>query len=89
MIDYDNQTLDDTVGSLKIGTKLTFIITVMQLSNLPAEFIKAFVQFRFLNKDGDAFATEPLQNLSEKSLGFYHVQAISVVVNKPFIDYVR
>ncbi|KAL5269141.1 hypothetical protein ACHWQZ_G002835 [Mnemiopsis leidyi] len=80
---------ENNCGILKVGTKLTFIITVMQLSNLSPDYGEAFVQFRFLNKDGDAFATEPHRNMSEKSLGFYHVQAISVVINKPFIDYIR
>ena len=43
----------------------------------------------FIVQDGDAFATEPHRNMTEKSLGFYHVQAISVVVNKPFLEYIR
>ncbi|XP_063683254.1 kinesin-like protein unc-104 isoform X2 [Bolinopsis microptera] len=80
---------ENNCGILKVGTKLTFIITVMQLSHLSSDYVEAFVQFRFLNKDGDAFATEPHRNMTEKSLGFYHVQAISVVINKPFIDYIR
>ena len=44
-------------GNLKCGHKLTFIVTVMQLSGLSLDYAEAFVQFRFLNKDGDAFAT--------------------------------
>ena len=59
----------------------------MYTLNLSVKFTEEY--FRFLNKDGDAFATEPHRNMTEKSLGFYHVQAISVVINKPFIDYIR
>ena len=67
---------------LEIGSRFTFIVTIMQLSGLPLTYSEAFVQFRFLNKDADAFATEPIKNVTGKYLHEQH--PMKVIHSQPY-----
>ncbi|CAH1240088.1 KIF1B [Branchiostoma lanceolatum] len=75
---------------LKLGTTFTFRVTLLQASGIPPEYADVFCQFNFLHRHDEAFSTEPLKNTGKgPPLGFYHVQNISVVVTKSFIEYIR
>ncbi|XP_078695778.1 kinesin-like protein KIF1A isoform X28 [Branchiostoma floridae x Branchiostoma belcheri] len=75
---------------LKLGSTFTFRVTLLQASGIPPEYADVFCQFNFLHRHDEAFSTEPLKNTGKgPPLGFYHVQNISVVVTKSFIEYIR
>ncbi|XP_033642140.1 kinesin-like protein KIF1A isoform X2 [Asterias rubens] len=75
---------------LKLGSKFTFRVTVLQASGISTEYSDIFCQFNFHHRHDEAFSTEPLKNTGKgPPLGFYHVQNISVTVTRAFLDYVR
>ncbi|XP_019752704.1 kinesin-like protein KIF1A isoform X3 [Hippocampus comes] len=81
--------VDVTVEHLKIGNVFTFRVTVLQASNISAEYADIFCQFNFIHRHDEAFSTEPLKNTPRgPPLGFYHVQNIAVEVTKSFVDYI-
>ncbi|XP_051928942.1 kinesin-like protein KIF1A isoform X9 [Hippocampus zosterae] len=81
--------VDVTVEHLKIGNVFTFRVTVLQASNISAEYADIFCQFNFIHRHDEAFSTEPLKNTPHgPPLGFYHVQNIAVEVTKSFVDYI-
>ncbi|XP_077390206.1 kinesin-like protein KIF1A isoform X2 [Festucalex cinctus] len=81
--------VDVTAEHLKIGNIFTFRVTVLQASNIAAEYADIFCQFNFIHRHDEAFSTEPLKNTGRgPPLGFYHVQNIAVEVTKSFVDYI-
>ncbi|XP_050411558.1 kinesin-like protein unc-104 isoform X2 [Patella vulgata] len=75
---------------LKLGSQLTFRVTVLQATGISPEYADIFCQFNFLHRHDEAFSTEPLRNTGKgPSLGFYHVQNFTVSVTKSFIDYIK
>ncbi|XP_037105672.1 kinesin-like protein KIF1A isoform X11 [Syngnathus acus] len=81
--------VDVTAEHLKIGNIFTFRVTLLQASNIAAEYADIFCQFNFIHRHDEAFSTEPLKNPGRgPPLGFYHVQNIAVEVTKSFVDYI-
>ena len=68
------------------GQRYRFVVTVLDASEVPAEFVDVFCQFRFLNNSSSAFSTESLQN-TEGKLPFYHAQQVCVDVTDRFLEY--
>ncbi|XP_076846543.1 kinesin-like protein KIF1A isoform X15 [Brachyhypopomus gauderio] len=82
--------LDGTLDHLKMGELFTFRVTVLQASNISAEYADIFCQFNFIHRHDEAFSTEPLKNTGRgPPLGFYHVQNIAVEVTKSFVEYIK
>jgi len=69
------------------GQRYRFVVTVLDASDLPLEFVDVFCQFRFLNNTDAAFSTESLQNENGR-LQFYHAQQICVDITDRFLEYV-
>jgi hypothetical protein len=83
-------TLKPSKDLLNQGKKFTFRVTILQATGIPRDFTDVFVQFRFLNGGDEAFSTEPLKNENQDlALGFYHMQNITVPVNRAFIHYLH
>lgn len=83
---------DETVGDhLKVGSEFKFRIIVLQAYDVPIEYTDIFCQFNFLHGNGEeeTFSTEPIKNKSDKPIGFYHIQNLTVKITKKFIDYIK
>ncbi|XP_065219254.1 kinesin-like protein unc-104 isoform X1 [Planococcus citri] len=75
---------------LMIDKEFTFRVTILQALDIPSEYADVFCQFNFLHRHDEAFSTEPLKNTGNGApLGFYHVQNITVSVNRSFIEYIK
>ena len=86
---------------LALERDFTFRITILHALNIPSEYSDVFCQFHFVNHQDEAFSTEPVRNHSNTiragsspsggatPLSFYHVQNITVKVNKTFVEYLR
>lgn len=87
MVDISDEDLPE---HLKLGSKVTFRVTLLQASGISQEYADIFCQFNFLHRHDEAFSTEPLKNTGKaQALGFYHVQNFTTVVTKSFIDYIK
>ncbi|CAL1579674.1 unnamed protein product [Knipowitschia caucasica] len=81
---------EKALSHLKIGSRFTFRVTVLQASSISAEYADIFCQFNFIHRHDEAFSTEPLKNTGRgPPLGFYHVQNITVEVTKSFVEYIK
>uniref|UniRef100_T1IJB9 OTU domain-containing protein 3 n=1 Tax=Strigamia maritima TaxID=126957 RepID=T1IJB9_STRMM len=81
---------DDVPPHLKIGSEFTFRVTVLQAYAISSDYADIFCQFNFLHRHDEAFSTEPHKNTGKgPPLGFYHVQNITVVVTRSFLEYVK
>ncbi|CAG0883725.1 unnamed protein product [Darwinula stevensoni] len=81
---------EDLPEHLQMGKDFNFRVTVLQAVAIPSEYSDIFCQFNFLHRHDEAFSTEPIKNCGKGTpLGFYHVQNITVTVNRCFVDYIR
>ena len=100
----DKGNKDSCPEHLTVGRDFTFRITILHALNIPSEFSDVFCQFHFVHHQDEAFSTEPVRNHSNTiragsspsgsasgvtPLSFYHVQNITVKVNKNFVEYLR
>ncbi|CAF1293104.1 unnamed protein product, partial [Adineta ricciae] len=74
-----------------LGDEYQFRVTILEASQIPAEYEDIFCQFNFLHQHHEAYSTEPIKNQGKlgSPLGFYHIQNFSVIVTQSFIDYLR
>jgi flagellar biosynthesis chaperone FliJ len=83
-------TLKPAKDLLKEGSNFTFRVTILQATGIPRDFTDVFLQFKFLNGGDEAFSTVSLKNENQDlALGFYHMQNLTVKVNRAFIHYLH
>ncbi|XP_017754863.1 PREDICTED: kinesin-like protein unc-104 isoform X11 [Eufriesea mexicana] len=81
---------EDLPDHLLLGSEFTFRVTVLQAMGISTEYADIFCQFNFLHRHDEAFSTEPVKNTGKGNPpGFYHVQNITVMVTKSFLEYLK
>ncbi len=67
----------------QLGVEYQFRVTILEASQIPAEYEDIFCQFNFLHQHHEAYSTEPIKNhaKSGSSLSFSHVQNVSLKQN--------
>lgn len=74
---------------LKIGSKFTFRVTILQAIDMPKSYTDIFCQYSFIHQRNEVFSTEQIKNTRPPS-GFFKVQNITVSnVTNAFINYLR
>ncbi|KAF5395158.1 hypothetical protein PHET_06882, partial [Paragonimus heterotremus] len=75
LVDMDGE----LCGTLKLGSDITFRITVLQMTGISTEFTEVFCQYFFQHQPNEIFCTKPMKNSPDSELvGFYHAQQISL-----------
>uniref|UniRef100_UPI00358F0366 kinesin-like protein KIF1A isoform X2 n=1 Tax=Myxine glutinosa TaxID=7769 RepID=UPI00358F0366 len=88
--DRKKENVEVNGGTLEIGQRFAFRVTVLQAVGISTEFADIFCQFNFIHRQDESFSTEPLKNAGRgPPLGFYHVQNISVDVTPSFLHYLH
>ncbi|KAF8570712.1 hypothetical protein P879_02381 [Paragonimus westermani] len=86
LVDVDGE----LYGTLKLGSDLTFRVTVLQMTGISTEFTEVFCQYFFQHRPNEIFCTKPMKNSPDSELvGFYHTQQFTTTVTLAFLDYVR
>ncbi|KAA3676753.1 kinesin family member 1 [Paragonimus westermani] len=83
LVDVDGE----LYGTLKLGSELTFRVTVLQMTGVSTEFTEVFCQYFFQHRPNEIFCTKPMKNSPDSELvGFYHAQQIRLLLAMTTLD---
>ncbi len=62
----------------QLGVEYQFRVTILEASQIPAEYEDIFCQFNFLHQHHEAYSTEPIKNQGKSGLSllFSHIQNV-------------